>query len=161
MDKKTLLIICIVIIVWGILFAIFMAFGKKRVANAKDFYVKNKDKALLHIYGKHIQVDGKNLSIFPHITGENLQQIIALTPGEHTVEASFVSSENVGLKTRNVETENVSFKVTLEAGHSYSAGLYFDDAQDQKDADTCILQIPLSLTNSDIVKAYIMVCRED
>ena len=77
MDKKTLLIICIVIIVWGILFAIFMAFGKKRVADAKDFYVKNKDKALLHIYGKHIQVDGKNLSIFPHITGENLQQIIA------------------------------------------------------------------------------------
>lgn len=37
MDKKTLLIICIVIIVWGILFAIFMAFGKKRVADAKDF----------------------------------------------------------------------------------------------------------------------------
>ena len=161
MDKKTIWIIFAVGIVWVILFIICMACGKKRAISAKTFCAQNKDKALLHAYSKKMKIDGKKLSELPHTTGENLQQMIALTPGEHIIEASFASSANVGLKTRNVETENVSFKVTLEAGHSYSAGLYFDDAQDQKDADTCILQIPLSLTNSDIVKAYIMVCRED
>lgn len=165
MDQKTILIILCVVVLWAVLFGVFMVFGKKRNQKAKGFYVDHQDKAILHLYGTKIKIDGKDLSEFPHTTGENLQKVVALTPVSHTIEAVFQSTENRGLKTRNVKTENIHFEVTLEAGHSYYAGLYFYSEEERKnhskdEVDTCILEIPLSLTGEGISTAYIRVCQE-
>ena len=79
----------------------------------------------------------------------------------------FESTETVGTKTRNVRTEKLSFNLSVEAGHSYSAALYFYSAEERADyykgrTGKAILEIPLTiLENSDYIKVYIIVYRED
>ena len=89
------------------------------------FIEDNRNGAILHIYGKQIRVDGNDLSSVPSTMGNDLETIVALTPGQHTIEGIYQSTETVGVKTRNVKTEKVSFDLDVEAGHRYSAGMIF------------------------------------
>ena len=96
-----------------------------------------------------------------YTTGEYLQKIVALTSGLHTIEGIFESTDIVMGKTRNVKSEKVSFELNLEAGNKYTVGMYFNSAQENKDADKAILEIPLSLyRESDNIKAYIIAYKE-
>ena len=147
--SRTMMIITVVVVIWAVLFAIFMLLDKKRKDAQNSFSEENRDKALVHLYCKDYTI------------GEYLQKIVALTSGLHTIEGIFESTDTVMGKTRNVKSEKVSFELDLEAGNKYTVGMYFNSAQENKDADKAILEIPLSLyRESDNIKAYIIAYRE-
>ena len=77
MSSTTIIIIVVVAVIWAILFAVFMKFNKKRQAGEQQFVQENANKAILHIYGKSVKVDGKDLSTIDHKTGQYGQVIVA------------------------------------------------------------------------------------
>jgi len=128
MSSTTIIIIVAVVVIWAILFAVFMKFNKKRQAGEQQFVQENANKAILHIYGKSVKVDGKDLSTIDHKTGQYGQVIVALTPGEHTIESVYYTTDNVGTKTKNVETQPVTITIPVQAGNEYNAAMYFYSA---------------------------------
>ena len=167
MSTQTIIIIAVVAVVWAVAFVVMLSMGKKRANSLDKFMEENKDKGVLHIYGKQIKVDGRDLSGVPSTTGNDMETVVALTPGQHTIEGIYQSTETVGAKTRNVKTEKVSFDLSVEAGHSYSAGMYFYSAEERESyykgqTGKVVLEVPLTIVEgSDYIKAYIVVYRED
>ena len=167
MSTQTIMIIAVVAVVWAIAFVVMLSMGKKRANSVDKFMEDNRDKGILHIYGKQIKVDGSDLINVPFTTGKDLETVVALAPGQHTIEGVYQSTETVGTKTRNVKTEKVSFDLSVEAGHSYSAGMYFYSAEEKAQYSNgqtgkVILEIPLTtVEGSDYIKAYVLVYRED
>ena len=167
MTTQTMMIIAVVAVVWAVAFVIMLSRGKKKANSVDKFIEDNRNGAILHIYGKQIRVDGNDLSSVPSTTGNDLETIVALTPGQHTIEGIYQSTETVGVKTRNVKTEKVSFDLDVEAGHRYSAGMYFYSAEEKAQYSNgqtgkVILEMPLTLVEgSDYIKAYIVVYKED
>ena len=167
MSTQTIIIIAVVAVVWAVAFVVMLSMGKKRANSLEKFMEDNRDKGVLHIYGKQIKVDGRDLSGAPSTTGNDMETVVALTPGQHTIEGIYQSTETVGAKTRNVKTEKVSFDLSVEAGHSYSAGMYFYSAEERAQysngqTGNTVLEVPLTIVEgSDYIKAYIVVYRED
>ena len=167
MSTQTIIIIAVVAVVWAVAFVIMLSRGKKKANSVDKFIEDNRSGAILHIYGKLIRVDGNDLSSVPSTTGNDLETIVALTPGQHTIEGIYQSTETVGVKTRNVKTEKVSFDLDVEAGHRYSAGMYFYSAEEKAQYSNgqtgkVIMEMPLTLVEgSDYIKAYIVVYQED
>jgi len=167
MSTQTIIIIAVVAVVWAVAFVVMLSMGKKRANSLEKFMEDNRDKGVLHIYGKQIKVDGRDLSGVPSTTGNDMETVVALTPGQHTIEGIYQSTETVGAKTRNVKTEKVSFDLSVEAGHSYSAGMYFYSAEERAQysngqTGNTVLEVPLTIVEgSDYIKAYIVVYRED
>lgn len=167
MSTQTIIIIAVVAVVWAVAFVIMLSRGKKKANSVEKFIEDNRNGAILHIYGKQIRVDGNDLSSVPSTMGNDLETIVALTPGQHTIEGIYQSTETVGVKTRNVKTEKVSFDLDVEAGHRYSAGMYFYSAEEKEQYSNgqtgkVILEMPLTLVEgSDYIKAYIVVYQED
>lgn len=167
MTTQTMMIIAVVAVVWAVAFVIMLSRGKKKANSVEKFIEDNRNGAILHIYGKQIRVDGNDLSSVPSTTGNDLETIVALTPGQHTIEGIYQSTETVGVKTRNVKTEKVSFDLDVEAGHRYSAGMYFYSAEEKAQFSNgqtgkVIMEMPLTLVEgSDYIKAYIVVYQED
>ena len=167
MTTQTMMIIAVVAVVWAVAFVIMLSRGKKKANSVDKFIEDNRNGAILHIYGKQIRVDGNDLSSVPSTMGNDLETIVALTPGQHTIEGIYQSTETVGVKTRNVKTEKVSFDLSVEAGHSYSAGMYFYSAEERESyykgqTGKVVLEVPLTIVEgSDYIKAYILVYRED
>ena len=114
MTTQTMMIIAVVAVVWAVAFVIMLSRGKKKANSVEKFIEDNRNGAILHIYGKQIRVDGNDLSSVPSTTGNDLETIVALTPGQHTIEGIYQSTETVGVKTRNVKTEKVSFDLDVE-----------------------------------------------
>ena len=167
MSTQTIIIIAVVAVVWAVAFVVMLSMGKKRANSLDKFMEENRDKGALHIYGKQIKVDGRDHSGVPSTTGNDMETVVALTPGQHTIEGIYQSTETVGAKTRNVKTEKVSFDLSVEAGHSYSAGMYFYSAEEKAQysngqTGNTVLEVPLTIVEgSDYIKAYIVVYRED
>ena len=167
MNTTTIMIIVAVVIVWAVAFTVMLSLTKKRDAGEQKFIEENRDKALLHLYCKQIKVDGNSLANLSFTTGKNLQTIVALSGGQHTIEGVFETTESIGAKTRNIKTENMSFDVSLDAGHSYSAAMYFYSAEERSsyykgEVGKAIVEVPLSFSvGSDYVKAYIIVYQEN
>ena len=167
MTTQTMMIIAVVAVVWAVAFVIMLSKGKKKANSVDKFIEDNRNGAILHIYGKQIRVDGNDLSSVPSTTGNDLETIVALTLGQHTIEGIYQSTETVGVKTRNVKTEKVSFDLDVEAGHRYSAGMYFYSAEEKAQYSNgqtgkVIMEMPLTLVEgSDYIKAYIVVYKED
>ncbi len=167
MTTQTMMIIAVVAVVWAVAFVIMLSRGKKKANSVEKFIEDNRNGAILHIYGKQIRVDGNDISSVPSTMGNDLETIVALTPGQHTIEGIYQSTETVGVKTRNVKTERVSFDLDVEAGHRYSAGMYFYSAEEKEQYSNgqtgkVIMEMPLTLVEgSDYIKAYIVVYQED
>ena len=105
MSTQTIIIIAVVAVVWAVAFVVMLSMGKKRANSLEKFMEENRNKAILHIYGKQIKIDGSDFSTVPFTTGNDLETVVALTPGQHTIEGIYQSTETVGAKTRNVKTE--------------------------------------------------------
>ena len=162
-----MIISLITTVVWGLTFPIMLFLLRKRANSVKKFSANNRNGAILHLYGKQVKVDGSSLVNVPFTTGKDVEIIVTVTPGQHTIEGIFESTDTVGTKTRNVRTEKLSFNLSVEAGHSYSAALYFYSAEERADyykgrTGKAILEIPLTIMeDSDYIKVYIIVYRED
>ena len=61
MTTQTIIIIAVVAVVWAVAFTIMLSMGKKRENSEKKFNEDNRDKGVLHIYGKQIKIDGSGL----------------------------------------------------------------------------------------------------
>ena len=162
-----MIISLITTVVWGLTFPIMLFMLRKRANSVMKFSANNRNGAMLHLYGKQVKVDGSSLVNVPFTTGKDLEIIVTVTPGQHTIEGIFESTETVGTKTRNIRTEKLSFNLSVEARHSYSAALYFNSAEERADyykgrTGKAILEIPLTIMeDSDYIQAYIIVYREE
>ena len=65
MSTQTIIIIAVVAVVWAVAFVVMLSMGKKRANSVDKFMEDNRDKGVLHIYGKQIKVDGRDLSSVP------------------------------------------------------------------------------------------------
>ena len=132
--NNTFLIIAVVVVIWAVLFVIMMSFNKKRKAKSKEFIVNNRNKAVIHLYGKNLKIDGKDISQFESVTGENLEKIVAIEGGVHSFEGIFeTTAVSITGKNINMKTEKLQFEVELKSGHSYSAVLYDYSPEERKE----------------------------
>ena len=167
MMTTTMIISTVMTLLLTLSFPIMLFILNKRVNSVKKFSANNRNGAMLHIYGKQVKVDGSSLVNVPFTTGKDLEIIVAVTPGQHTIEGIFESTETVGTKTRSIRTEKLSFNLTVEARHSYSVALYFHSAEERANyyngqTGKAILEMPLTiLEDSDYIQAFIIVYRED
>ena len=164
---NTTLIIAAFLGLWLVLFIPFMIVNAKRKKKAESFVSGNNDKAVIHLYCKNIKINGQNVSVFNPVTGENLEKIVALEPGNYVFEGVFETTET-GLGTnKNLKTEAVQFNLNLERGCKYSAAMYLYSPEDRKsyykgEVGEEILSIPLTLyEGSENVKAYIICYKEN
>ena len=167
MMTKTMIISTVMTLLLTLSFPIMLFRLKKRVNSVKKFSANNRNGAILHLYGKQVKIDGRSLVNVPFTTGKDLEIIVTVTPGQHTIEGIFESTETVGTKTRSIRTEKLSFNLTVEARHSYSVALYFHSAEERANyyngqTGKAILEMPLTiLEDSDYIQAFIIVYRED
>lgn len=164
--NNTILIVAVVVVIWAVHFVIMMSFNKKRQAKANEFNNNNKDRAIVHLYGKNLKIDGNDISLFDTTTGESLEKVVALDAGKHSFEGVFeTTAVGAAGKNINIKTENLQFEVDLQGGHTYSAGIYDYSPEDREryikeygSKVQDILVMPLSLyKESDYVAGCLAV----
>ena len=87
--NNTFLIVAVVVVVWAVLFAVMMTMNKKRQVKANEFKNENVNKAIVHLYGNNLKIDGNDISQFNVIIGENLEKVVAVEGGKHSIEGVF------------------------------------------------------------------------
>lgn len=131
--NNTVLIVAVVVVIWAVLFVVMMSFNKKRQAKANEFNNENRNRAIVHLYGKNLKIDGNDISQFNTTTGESLEKVVALDAGKHSFEGVFeTTAVGVAGKNINIKTENLQFEVDLQSGHTYSAGIYNYSPEDRE-----------------------------
>jgi len=164
--NNTILIVAVVVVIWAVLFAVMMSFNKKRQAKANEFNNNNKDRAIVHLYGKNLKIDGNDISQFDTTTDESLEKVVALDAGKHSFEGVFeTTAVGAAGKNINIKTENLQFEADLQGGHTYSAGIYDYSPEDREryikeygSRVQDILVMPLSLyKESDYVAGCLAV----
>ncbi len=164
--NNTILIVAVVVVIWAVLFVIMMSFNKKRQAKANEFNHENRNRAIVHLYGKNLKIDGNDISQFDTTTGESLEKVVALDAGKHSFEGVFeTTAVGVAGKNINIKTENLQFEADLQGGHTYSAGIYDYSPEDREryikeygSKVQDILVMPLSLyKESDYVAGCLAV----
>ena len=131
--NNTILIVAVVVVIWAVLFAVMMSFSKKRQAKANEFNHENRNRAIVHLYGKNLKIDGNDISQFDTTTGESLEKVVALDAGKHSFEGVFeTTAVGAAGKNINIKTENLQFEVDLQGGHTYSAGIYDYSPEDRE-----------------------------
>ena len=164
--NNTILIVAVVVVIWAVLFAVMMSFNKKRQAKANEFNNENRDRAIVHLYGKDLKIDGNDISQFDTTTDESLEKVVALDAGKHSFEGVFeTTAVGAAGKNINIKTENLQFEADLQGGHTYSAGIYDYSPEDREryikeygSRVQDILVMPLSLyKESDYVAGCLAV----
>ena len=164
--NNTVLIVAVVVVIWAVLFVVMMSFNKKRQAKANEFNNENRNRAIVHLYGKNLKIDGNDISQFNTTTGESLEKVVALDAGKHSFEGVFeTTAVGVAGKNINIKTEKLQFEVDLQSGHTYSAGIYNYSPEDREryikeygSRVQDILVMPLSLyKESDYVAGCLAV----
>ena len=164
--NNTVLIVAVVVVIWAVLFAVMMSFNKKRQAKANEFNNENRNRAIVHLYGKNLKIDGNDISQFDTTTGESLEKVVALDAGKHSFEGVFeTTAVGAAGKNINIKTENLQFEADLQSGHTYSAGIYDYSPEDREryikeygSRVQDILVMPLSLyKESDYVAGCLAV----
>lgn len=98
----------------------------KSKRKTKQFEHANPDKALLHIYANSAVIDGKKVKDLDSQRGSDLQSIVALSPGKHTIEAKYeASSPSLGKNVNYKTPKPILSELNLEAGCTYTIALYF------------------------------------
>lgn len=164
--NNTILIVAVVVVIWAVLFVVMMSFNKKRQAKANEFNHENRNRAIVHLYGKNLKIDGNDISQFDTTTGESLEKVVALDAGKHSFEGVFeTTAVGAAGKNINIKTENLQFEADLQSGHTYSAGIYDYSPEDREryikeygSKVEDILVMPLSLyKESDYVSGCLAV----
>ena len=131
--NNTVLIVAVVVVIWAVLFVVMMSFNKKRQAKANEFNNENRNRAIVHLYGKNLKIDGNDISQFDTTTGESMEKVVALDAGKHSFEGVFeTTAVGAAGKNINIKTENLQFEVDLQGGHTYSAGIYDYSPEDRE-----------------------------
>lgn len=151
--NNTFLIVAVVVVVWAVLFAVMMTMNKKRQVKANEFKNENVNKAIVHLYWNNLKIDGNDISQFNVIIGENLEKVVAVEGGKHSIEGVFETT-TLGATGKNIsiKTEKLQFEVELQSGNSYVVGIYDYSPEDREryikeygNMGEDILVMPLSL----------------
>jgi len=104
---------------------------------------QNKDKAILHIFGKKCLIDGIPLAAYNPLKGEGLEPVVAVAPGMHVFEGRFYNTDqNLNFKS------DMRFELALAAGHRYTLALYLSspeerEADNKGSAGRVVLSLPV------------------
>ena len=136
----------------------------KRKKREKNFTTNNTSMAILHVYAEGVKIDNTPLKRLEHIRGEMLQSIVALTPGTHSFEGSFSSSEASLAGNKSFKTKKLNFDLPLEAG-TYSISIYFYSPEQRRDYYNGDVGEDVFCMEIDVVggvypKAYIICYKE-
>ena len=122
--------ILIIAAVFGVSFLMMIPLaimqGRKK-KKAQEYEHTNKGKAILHIYADAPVIDGRNVKDMDFQRGTDLQYIIALETGRHTLEARY-STTDISLTGKNINYKTpkpIISELNLEAGYSYTIAIYF------------------------------------
>lgn len=122
--------ILIIAAVFGVSFLmmipVFIMQNRKK-KNTQAYENANKNNAILHIYGDSPVIDGRKIKDMEFQKGTDLQYIVALAAGRHTLEAKY-STSDVSLTGKNVNYKTpkpITSELNLEAGYSYTVAIYF------------------------------------
>ena len=164
--NQTILIVIGVLVLWAILMIPFMLWQKKRKETEASFLEENKDHVILHLYCSNTSIDGQKLSAFHPVRGENLQKIVKLTPGKHTISAVFEATDTKLAHNVNLKSEQLTFDISFEAGHQYTLAMYLYSPEDRKnyykgDVGVDVFTLPLTIyEGSKNIKAYVICYQE-
>lgn len=145
----------------------FMLLNKKRKGTEAQFTAENRNKAIMHLYCRNTAIDGAEIGCLNPITGQNGQKIVALTGGTHSVEGIFETTDIEMGKNVNLKSGKLKFDVTLEAGHTYSLGIYLYSPEERKsyyngDVGVECFSLPLDIEGKgESTKAYVICYQED
>lgn len=151
----------------SILFAIpFILLSKKRKGSEAQFTERNKDKAILHLYSRNSFIDDADIAYLNPIKGQQGQKIVALTPGAHSFEGIFETTDIEMGKNVNLKSKNLEFDLTLEAGHTYTLALYLYSPEERKkyyngDVGVDVFTLTLEIEGKgESSKAYVICYQE-
>jgi len=138
---------------------------KKRKNREKNFAEENKSKAILHVYGEGVKIDGMPLKKLGALRGEQLQPIVALEPGAHNFEGRFSASEPSLSGNKNYKTKKLNFELSLEAGHTYTIANYFYSPEQRHayyegDVGEAVFSMQLDVYGGAHSNAYIICYKE-
>jgi len=147
----------------------FMIMNSKKKKKAAAFIEMNKDKAILHVYGENVVIDGVKVSKMENVMrrGENLEPVVPLTQGKHTISAKYGESSVNGFgKNVNYKTPKpIESEIELEAGHEYTISIYFYSPEEREsyykgDVGETVFCQELDVKGGGYSKAYIICYKE-
>ena len=161
-------IIIIIAVVFGGSFLMMipiMISQRNRKKREQSFTADNVSKALLHVYGQGVKIDGKPIKQLDTIRGEQLQPIVALEPGTHSFEGTFSSSEPTLSGNKNFKTKKLAFDLALEAGHTYTVSIYSYSPEERHsyyegDVGEAVFSMKLDVYGGAYPNAYIICYKE-
>jgi len=146
-------------------FAIFYSKKKKRVERYK---ADNADKAILHIYGGSVMVDGRQISDVEHIKGNELECLVPLSGGKHIIEAKYeITDLHLGKNVTFKTPKAISSEIEFVAGCEYTISIYFYSPKERRayykgdvGEDVYTQELGISVAASGYDKAYIICYKE-
>lgn len=153
----------------SILLAIpFMLKNKKTKEKEKLFVQNNRDKAIVNLYCSKTVIDGADVACLNSMKGAGGQRVVVLESGTHSFEGVFETTE-IGMTGKNVnyKTGKLKFDIPLEAGHTYSLGIYLYSPEQRKsyykgDVGVDIFTLPLDIEGrGSNARAYVICYQED
>jgi len=128
-------VIWIIVAVFGGSFLLMIPIAisqQKRKKKSQNYVEQNQDKAILHIYAHSPVIDGEKIKKLEYQRGTDLEYIIALSPGTHTIEAIYQASEPSLGKNVNYKTPVIKSDIEFEAGGEYTLAMYFYSPEQRK-----------------------------
>lgn len=121
--------IIIIVVVFGVSFLSMipiLIFNKKKKNKVSDFIQDNKHNAILRLYGDKPKIDGVSVKEMDYMRGSDLECVVALQPGEHTIEAKYAASQpNLGKNVNYSTKKPIESRIVFQPGNEYTLSLYF------------------------------------
>lgn len=145
----------------------FMMLNKKRKGNEAQFAEQNKEQAIVHLYCRNTFIDDSDIAYLDPIKGQHGQKIVALSPGRHSFEGIFETTDIEMGKNVNLKSGKLNFDINLESGHTYSLALYLYSPEQRKtyykgDVGIDVFSLQLDIEGKgESSKAYVICYQED
>ncbi len=87
-------------------------------------FLSDTGKAYLHIYcAKNITVDNQKFTELEHIKGDDLEDVIKISPATHTVTANYDMPAD-SIFNKRIKAKDISIDCPVEAGQHYIVAIY-------------------------------------
>ena len=128
MNTTSIIIIGAVFLVCFLLMIPAYYYAQRLKNRAAAFVENNKQRAVLRFYSDKATIDGKKLKAFDYSKGRDMEMVVALEPGKHTISGKF-SAQDLAItgNQKYVMPKPVDINVELERGFIYTIGLYFEE----------------------------------
>lgn len=127
MTTSNIMIICLFFGASFLLMLPFYFWNKGVKKKAANFASKNKNRAVVHLFGEKTRINGRKVKDYDHGKGESLETVVALEPGKYVISSKYKTTDSTLTGNHNYETPGmVDMEVELEKGMEYTVGLFFE-----------------------------------